>query len=176
MLDRIRMKSDETVAYERARRLANLAVWTVKLQLRRLQSNEPEDEDFSFRKWADFHFLVVALTRLRRAAELAAKVSSIKSKMRDALQQFDAALPNRKKMRDVAEHIDDYGFDGGKDKNVSRKSLEVASCEGVTWQWLGYEMDANDAMEASVQLFEAIKQSQPLLQTKPHKADAGDGK
>jgi hypothetical protein len=40
--------------YERARRLANLAVWTVALQKRRLKTNEPEDAEFLFRRWADF--------------------------------------------------------------------------------------------------------------------------
>jgi hypothetical protein len=168
------MKPDDAATYERARRLANLAVWTVKVQLRRLQAVEPEDEDFILRKWADFHFLVVALTRLRRAAELAQKVPKLKETMRKAIKDFDAALPSRKKMRDVAEHIDEYAIDWGKDRSVSRKSLEVASCNGVTWTWLGYEMDANEALKASGQLFETIRQSQILLQKKPNKPDAGD--
>lgn len=124
------MKQDEASTYERARRLANLAVWTVDLQRRRLNSNEPEDEKFVLRKLADFHFLVIALTRLRRAAVLAAKVKSIESKIKIALREFDAALPNLKKMRDVAEHIDEYAVNSGKDKRRSRKSLEVSLIDG----------------------------------------------
>lgn len=157
------MKPRDAATYERARRLANLAVWTVKVQLRRLQSVEPEDEEFILRKWSDFHFLIVALTRLRRAAELAQRVPSLKSTMQKAIQDFDTALPSRKKMRDVAEHIDEYAVDSGWDRNVSRKSLEVASCDGVIWTWLGYELDANEAMKASEQLFEAVWRSQILL-------------
>jgi hypothetical protein len=88
------MELDETATYERAIRLANIAVFTVDLQCRRLNSDEPEDGEFIFRKWADFHFLVVALTRLRRAAELDVKVKSIKSNIRAALQEFDSAIPN----------------------------------------------------------------------------------
>ena len=53
--------------YERARRLANIAVWTAQLQRRRLATDEPEDSEFLFRRWADFQFLIVALTRVRRA-------------------------------------------------------------------------------------------------------------
>jgi hypothetical protein len=60
-------------------------------------------------------------------------------------------------MRDVAEHIDDYAVDGGKDKSISRKNLEVASCDGETWQWLGFEMDIGEAFLASVGLFETLK-------------------
>jgi hypothetical protein len=94
--------------------------------------------------------------------------------MQKAIRDFDTALPSRKKMRDVAEHIDEYAIDSGRDRNVSRKSLEVASCNGVTWTWLGYELDANEAMKASGQLFEAIRQGQIFLSKKPNKPDACD--
>jgi hypothetical protein len=62
-----------TATFERARRLANIAVWTAQLQRRRLFTNEPEDGVFLFRRWADFQFFIVALTRVRRAAVLASK-------------------------------------------------------------------------------------------------------
>ena len=163
------MKPDDAAIYERARRLANLAIWTVKIQVRRIQAVEPEDEKFILRKWVDFHFLVVALTRLRRAAELAGKVPSLKSAMGEAIKQFDTALPNRKKMRDVAEHIDEYAIDCGRDRSVSRKSLEVATYNGAEWEWLGHKMDAQEALKASGQLFGAIRRSQALLTRKPNK-------
>jgi len=87
--------------------------------------------------------------------------------MRAALRTFDAALPHLKKMRDVAEHVDDYAVDDGKDKSISRKSLEVASCDGETWHWLGFEMNAADAMSASVRLFKALKDCGPLISKSP---------
>jgi hypothetical protein len=49
-------------------------MFTVALQRRRTRSNEPEDEGFVMRWWADLHFFIVALRRLRRAAELASRV------------------------------------------------------------------------------------------------------
>jgi len=101
--------------------------------------------------------MIVALTRLRRAAELAAKVQLISKEMRVALKTFDAALPHLKKMRDVAEHIDDYAVDEGRDKSISRKALEVSSTEGETWTWLGFDMNAHEALLAGVALFEAMK-------------------
>ncbi len=163
------MKPSDEATYERARRLANLAIWTVKIQLRRLQSVEPEDEEFIIRKFSDFHFLIVALTRLRRAAELAQKVDPLKKTMKKAIRDFDSSLPSRKKMRDIAEHIDEYAIDSGRNKSVSRKSLEVASCNGTTWTWLGHDLNTNEAMKASDQLFEAKRLSQNLLQMEPNK-------
>jgi hypothetical protein len=153
------VKPTAAATYERARRLANLAVWTIDLQCRRLQSVEPEDSVFVFRKWADFGFLVVALTRLRRAAKLAASLSEAKSILGAALQEFDAALPDLKRMRDVAEHIDDYVIDQGRQRTVARQSLEVSSMEddGLTLEWLGCRLNAREALQASQQLFEAIK-------------------
>jgi hypothetical protein len=76
-------------------------------------------------------------------------------------------------MRDVAEHINDYAVDCGKDQNISRKSLEVSSTDGDTWNWLGFEMDTRNSLRASIQLFEAIKESQSQLK-EPNKRVNGD--
>ena len=161
------MKPDNTATYERARRLANQALWTIDLQRRRLNSIEPEDDKFVLRKWSDFYFLVLALTRLRRAAELAAKVPPVSQNMRVALIAFDSALPHVKKMRDVAEHVDDYAVDKGRDKSISRKDLEVSSCDGETWQWLGFEMNVGEALSASNRLFESLKDCGSLIEKGP---------
>lgn len=60
---------------EDAFKLVNDAMWTVKLQLRRVRSSEPEDAEFAFRVMADTQFRLVALRRLQRAAELLIKAS-----------------------------------------------------------------------------------------------------
>lgn len=165
------MKPDNAATYERVRRLANQALWTIDLQCRRLISIEPEDAKFIFRKWSDFDFLIVALTRFRRAVSLAAKLPEIHLKMSTALNVFDAALPNLKKMRDVAEHIDDYAVDHGRDANISRKALEVSSTDGERWQWLGFEMNIDNALSASVALFESLKDCAGLFKTASKKSD-----
>jgi hypothetical protein len=153
------VKPTSSATYERARRLANLAVWAIDLQCRRLRSIEPEDSVFVFRKWADFGFLIVALTRLRRAASLAANLQEAKPLLGEALKEFDASLPDLKRMRDVAEHIDDYAIDQGRQRNVARQSLEVSFMEdeGPTLEWLGSRLNAQEALQASQQLFEALK-------------------
>ena len=117
------------------------------------------------RKWADFHFLIVALIRLKKAAILATKVPIIKLKIELALQEFDLELPDIKKMRNVAEHIDEYATDDGRNKNISRKSIEVSRLNETALEWLGFKLDADKAMEASAKLFEAIKDCSSSLRT-----------
>lgn len=150
--------------YERARRLANLAMWTVSLQRRRLKTNEPEDGQFLFRRWADFQFLIVALTRLRRATILAAKVPPLADAMQNALTNFDNTLPMLKHMRDISEHFDDYAMDRGRDPSVSRKSLEVGVIGDSVFQWLDHELDADIAVSAAQRLFKDIQQAQSLME------------
>jgi hypothetical protein len=50
-------KPSDGAIVERALSLANDAMFTVKLQHRRLRTDEPEDEVFFFRRSADFQFL-----------------------------------------------------------------------------------------------------------------------
>ncbi len=152
-------KPKAAATYERARRLANVAMWSVQLQYRRLRGAEPEDADLVLRKWADFDFLVVALTRLRRAAWLASQVPEVESSLLAAIEAFDSTLPGLKRFRNVAEHIDDYALDRGREQSVRRQSLEVSSFdgEGPTLHWLGSTLNATEALKASQRLFVAIK-------------------
>ncbi|MGH8612143.1 MAG: hypothetical protein ACREYF_08905 [Gammaproteobacteria bacterium] len=151
--------------YERARRLANVALWTVDLQCRRLRNADEIDETFLFRLWADFDFLVIALTRLRRAVSLAGKAPILAPPVAQALAAFDAALPQLKKLRDTAEHIDDYAVDRGRVKSVKRQDLEVSSLtmEGPTLEWLGFRLNTEEALNASQALFESLKGMSALL-------------
>jgi len=146
-------------AYERARRLANVSMFAVDLQVRRLQSTEPEDGRFLFRQWFDFDSLVVALTRLRRSAVLARKVPAIKDRLTAALSEFDAALPDLKRLRDVAEHVDDYAVDGGRLATVRRQDLEVSSIDGTgpPLNWLGVQLNASGALVAAGRLFKTMQ-------------------
>lgn len=152
-------KPTGSATYERARRLANIALWSVHLQCRRLRSPEPEDAEFVFRRWADFDFLVIALTRLRRAARLAAGVPKLRSALDAAIEQFDSMLPGLKEWRDVAEHIDDYALDRGRKQSVRRNWLEVSTMteDGPTLRWLGSTLNAGEAVQASQRLFAAVK-------------------
>jgi hypothetical protein len=77
---------------------------------------------------------------------------------------FDQALPHLKLMRDVSQHIAEYGIDGDgrkainprTGKPVGRRALEVKSL-GDTFGWLGGELDLTAADTASMTLLNAIR-------------------
>jgi len=156
------MKPAPEETYERARRLANFWMWTIRLQCRRIQSGESEDKEFLFRKWADFDFLIVALSRLRRTAVLATSAHTIEPQIKKAIEEFDLTLPDLKTMRDTAEHIDDYATDSGRKKEISRKMLEGSKLSATKLEWLGVELDTVVAMSASEKLFKAIQENPPI--------------
>lgn len=144
---------------ERSKSLCNQACWTISLQRRRLDSVEPEDEDFLFRPWADFQFLIVALRRLRRAAELGRQVALVRRHVTAAIRDFDRALPYLAKMRNVGEHVDDYASDrpNRKHADVDRKQLQVGARHGALFEWLGHTVDIFAAEDAAGRLFGAVR-------------------
>ena len=131
----------DAVVLERAKSFCNEACFTVALQCRRLQSTEPEDKVFMFRWHADLQFLIVALRRLRSAAELAATVHDVSARVRMALDKFDRRLPGLARMCNVGEHLDDYVVGKGHNRKVRRGDLQVNSFDGSVFKWLGVKLD-----------------------------------
>jgi hypothetical protein len=86
-------------------------MWIVALQVRRVAEDDPVDSKFVFRRWADWQFLIVALRRLQRAAELAVTTPIGATFVAAALAQFRHKIPGLRTMRNVAEHIDSYAVD-----------------------------------------------------------------
>lgn len=144
----------------RARRLCSEACCTVALQCRRLRSTEPEDSSFVFRWWADLQFLIVALRRLRRSAEIAMRVPEFSTEVRAAIDEFDRSLPGLTKMRNVGEHVDDYAANDPKRRDLSVDSwqLQAGSFDGTVYVWLGESLNIDTALAAAEKLFERIKQ------------------
>ena len=91
--------------FYRARRMANEAILTINLQYRRLNSDEPEDNYFAFRKWADIHFFLIALLKLKKSALIALTIKEISPCIQKAINNFDRKLPRIQTMRNVLEHI-----------------------------------------------------------------------
>lgn len=148
----------DAATLERAHSFADEYVRTVALQRRRLRSTEPEDEDFLFRWWADVQFLLVALRQLLRAARLAATVLTYSQPLNQAIDDYLAAVPALRRMRDVETHFDEYALDQGKRwRDVGRRSLQVGSWDGTTFQWLGVSLDVDEAMAAADALYGAVR-------------------
>ena len=144
----------------RAKRLCNETCFTVALQHRRLGSAEPEDKVFVFRWWADLQFLVVALRRMRRSAQIAARVPGLTDSVKVAIQKFDATLPGILRMRNVGEHVDSYAANDASrhDKAVLAEHLEVGTWDGRIYEWLGESLNIDTALRAAESLLHAIKE------------------
>jgi hypothetical protein len=152
-------RPSDAVILERAKSFCSEACSTVALQHRRLRTTEPEDGVFVFRWHADLQFMIVALRRLRRAAELATHVAGVSPDLKVALRAFDDSVPNLAKMRNVGEHVDEYLLGLGRSKNVARSELQVSMWNGSVFNWQGVDLDIDLALKAAETLFSALAQS-----------------
>ena len=135
---------------------------TVVLQANRVRRDEPEDDRFVFRAWADWQFLIIALWRLRRTAMIATRVAKVGGDVQTAIDRFDLLLPNLRVMRNVNEHIDSYVVESRErhHKAVDRKGLQVGSWDDTTFTWHidgKQTVDIKVALPAAQDLFNAVK-------------------
>ena len=144
---------------ERSFSFCNEAMHTISLQVRRLQTTEPEDSKFLFRKWADLRFLILSLDRLYKATKIALSVKSISNEIEKARKEFQNSLPFLKNIRDVGEHFDAYSMDNGRLKHISRGDLQVGtwSRDGTWFSYLGEEIKVIECEEAAIELFKKIQ-------------------
>jgi hypothetical protein len=111
-----------------------------------------------WRQGIDLHFLVVALTRLRRAVGLATRVKGLQDQLIDHLVDFDQDVPALTLLRNVAEHFDDYTTGKGRNAQARRHQLQVWSLgddgkRGLVWRWLGVELPVEAAHAAATSLY-----------------------
>ena len=166
-------KPSQQDVLDRATRLASEAMRAIELQVRRLRSTEPEDDEWLFRKWTDAQFLVLALWRLRAAGRLASSVAHTRSELQVAIADFDGRLPDLSRMRHVGQHIDAYAVDDpkrrqrkpGSDELVGRRALEVGSWSDEHFSWLGGTIQFSEAQAAASVLYAAIRTARRRLQT-----------
>ncbi|QQG97139.1 hypothetical protein HBE99_10095 [Mycobacteroides chelonae] len=147
---------------QRAARLGNDAMMAIRIQLDRIAAGPSQHgEDGYWGVFIDVDFLITALWRMRQAGVLA---KSRIGRWWAPLDAFDRALPDLKLMRDVSQHISEYGIDGDgrkainprTGKPVGRRALEVKSL-GDTFGWLGGELDLTATDTASITLLNAIR-------------------
>jgi hypothetical protein len=140
---------------------------------------EPEDKTFVFRWWADLQFLIVALRRLRRAAQIASAVPSASEPMAGALRDFDEALPDLQLMRNVGEHIDDYVLETKRRRHpIDRRLLQVGTWDGTTFTWLKRQPDVDAqlnidaALGAAENLYLTVRRALEASPAKPAMPDS----
>lgn len=159
---------NDAVIVERTVRLANIEMKMVALQLRRIRGKEPEDDDFIFRRWADLQFFIISLYRLRTTATVGYNVSDTKIRYSiiGVVKEFDRAVPELKKLRNIVEHQNEYAVDSPKRKvkTVDRKQLEVGSWNDTEYNWLGVTLNIDEAYNAAGKLFtnlQRVRNSMP---------------
>lgn len=155
------MDEAELAKWDRSRSLASFHVHAIAMQVRRIRTPISPDDEFVLRPIAEFGFLCVSLIRLRRAAIIAASIPSLRDKIEAALGDYDKAIPGVKKLRDIAEHFDDYILMKGRDKTIPasriRSGLQVASWSQDSFCWLDVELKFDDCLKAAFDLFFVIK-------------------
>ncbi len=78
--------------------------------------------------------------------------------MQSAIGRFDKALPWRKRFRDVFEHLEDYAVDSSRKKtHTSRRELQVWQVTDKGIRWRGYDVNWDDAVNASMDLSGAVE-------------------
>lgn len=146
---------------ERMRTEATTWVNGVHMQHHRISKPLAVPDDPSAGAWRqeiDLHFLLVALTRLRRAVGLATRVGLIQQALLVRIAEFDDQVPYLLRLRNVGEHFDDYTIGKGRDSQVKRAQLQTWSMGSdtngqLTWTWLGVEMRPAEAHAAAKNLY-----------------------
>lgn len=136
----------------------------VQMQLRRIKQPLVDPEAPGEEVWGqaiDLHFLLVALTRLRRAVGLVTRVPELQDALIDYLVQFDREVPSLTTLRNVAEHFDDYTTGKGRASQITRNQLQSWSLgEGagqtLVWRWLGVEFSVDGAHQAARLLYRSF--------------------
>lgn len=114
-----------------------------------------------WRQEIDLHFLLVALTRLRRAVGLTTRVQELQGVLVERLTTFDEAVPSLKTLRNVAEHFDDYTIGRGRAAGIVRQQLQAwslgeHSSQGLVWRWLDIEFPIDASHDAATSLYQAF--------------------
>ena len=137
---------------EMARGLALDAVLSVDLQKRRVYDETP-DPFYAGRWWADVQFLIIALRRLRLAAEFGAKADS---SIKRAVKDFRKNIPDLDRFRNVGEHMDHYAAGFGKDQTVDRRQVLEGSLDVPVYRWLDRELNIDHARDEAEKLWIAV--------------------
>jgi hypothetical protein len=127
------------------------------VQLQRARQDSSDGPGGAFQWWIDLQFFIVALRRLRKAADLGSRVSEERQAIQHAIRTFDEELPNLHLLRNVGEHIDDYAVDEGHDPSVRWRQLQVGGWDGKHLNWLGVQLDTDQALEAGRKLVGEIE-------------------
>ena len=99
--DFIQEKGEWLAACDDALIVANNFVFSVAMQISRIREKRADVEPFVMRPFVDLEFLVVGLTRLRRAANVINLFPYTETKLSQAMEKYDKRLSNLKQLRNI---------------------------------------------------------------------------
>jgi hypothetical protein len=144
-----RTSPDDEEILRRSLGLAYEALQAAEIQLERAREPASDRPGGAFQWWIDLQFFVVALRRLRRAADLMSNVQKYRPQIEQALDRLDAQSPYIELFRNVGEHIDAYTLGEGWDDTVEPPSLAVGEWDKTTYGWLGLDLNTETSIEAA---------------------------
>jgi len=157
-------RPDEVTLSEEARHFANLYVWAVDTQIKRIKRGmvDPTSLNFALQMVMDFEFLLSALRKLRRSAELMSRIPTVEKDINKAIRNFDEKLPDLQNLRNASEHFDEHleGRDRGKnlvDSYVAHFSTLKYHENSV--EWLQRKLDLDIALTEAHFLFDSVRQA-----------------
>jgi hypothetical protein len=161
-----KQKPSPSAILRRAARVANDAAVAIDMQLGRIRDGfHSKDPDTQWNVFIEIEFLISSFWKMRLAGKLA---RSVMGQSWPALREFDSALPHLKPMRDVMEHIDEYGRDAdGRARRhyhprtgqlIGRRYLHSQmSYSYKSFSWLGGTVEFGPARITSLQLLSAVR-------------------
>jgi hypothetical protein len=136
--------------------MTDAALWMVAVNMQHHRILEHLDDFiFAFPRRVDFQFLLVSLTRLRRAISFAAEVDQLKQAFSDRLVEFDGRVPFLSRLRNIGEHFYDYAAGRGRGTQVRRAQLRNsrwASGPEAYITWLGEKVHLAEVRAAAENL------------------------
>ena len=146
----------DTALLRRLRSEATTWINAVRMQRARVEPSENRDP---WEVEIDLQFLLVALVRLERSVvQAASEVPTVGVALQDDLTAYRDGTVGIRAMRDVGEHADEYNLSKGRRKDIRRADVQIWSMGstaggGLTWTWLGSELDVDAVTAAAGALY-----------------------
>lgn len=151
------------------RELSTYVAWQshvgVRTQIARLRESHAADQQNSGVELTDVFGLILALFRLRLAAQLTARIGDSGTRIEPELKKFDAEIPDVKKLRNVAMHFDEYALGtlnrrnkiGDPPRYVSTEDLWEVITDDQSATWLGVRLNYSEVDLAARNLYDAVQ-------------------
>ena len=165
--DIIQEKGEWLAACDDALIVAKNFEFAVVMQISRVREERADVEPFVMRSFVDLEFLLVALTRLRRAANVINSFPYTETKLSQAMEKYDRRLSGLKQLRNITEHYDDYLLKKDRGKIINLKLIRsgyMTKCMSYDCvEWMDFKLDLDECQAASEELYTSMKAARKLI-------------